>query len=567
MPICERCSQGGYECFGYDHNNPSGSSWRKPLYSDSHGAKPFDSISDVSLSNSGREVENGLVEAQSSVVSATSAQTKKLIIQMLQLIRLSTNKDSFENSDNYSPINLQPMGSTRTPISLAHLGGDASIYDTFPPTRPKTHTSGSDFDSPLSIVDTGVLHHIFYTNQLSVPLAHIPRSLPSPSDIQEAIKYVRLHIERMLGITYFKPPQAHIDTFLRKILSRIWTCNFARKARLLDAKVTLSIFQGSDNLYYHNLANSIKQFEQEVQARLNESLTSYEIQERLTDLLEMLFLKGAIHDAPTTYRIFCHMAPSFFKMVYSDRTLQPAQNSSFLASVAHVLASSRHGTAHFMLMDIMGSMIYGLPQLAAYDTNTELFHAEPHPVEWINCFPGEFQILLAKINACRDQEEAGKGWQSVEQRLLSWTPRPQFQPQGLESWKSVTWLAVQETWRQTLLMYLYLAVCGVPTDDPRIQSALRQLFQLMRVIRRQDPPVANVHFFAQCLIAGICSLTEIRRKLVRERLSCAAETRFWMFRGPEIVPVLEHLWLGAALGGGAVTWNDYIYSRCTVLPL
>jgi hypothetical protein len=108
-----------------------------------------------------------------------------------------------------------------------------------------------------------------------------------------------------------------------------------------------------------------------------------------------------------------------------------------------------------MLMDIMGSMIYGLPQAVAYETNIKPFHPKPHSVEWINCFPGEFQILLAKINACRDQGKLGD-WQNVERELLSWEPGPKFHPQGLESWKSVAWLAVQETWKQTLLIYLYL---------------------------------------------------------------------------------------------------------------
>ncbi|ELU41621.1 fungal zn(2)-Cys(6) binuclear cluster domain-containing protein [Rhizoctonia solani AG-1 IA] len=102
------------------------------------------------------------------------------------------------------------------------------------------------------------------------------------------------------------------------------------------------------------------------------------------------------------------------------------------------------------------------------------------------------------------------------------------------------------------------AVCGVPTDDPRIQVALKQVFQLIGVIRRQDPPVSN---------AGICSRTEKQRKIVRTRLGCVDETRMWSFRSAEIVPVLDHLWLGAGMGGQPVTWNNYFHSRRTALPL
>ena len=35
----------------------------------------------------------------------------------------------------------------------------------------------------------------------------------------------------------------------------------------------------------------------------------------------------------------------------------------------------------------------------------------------------------------------------------------------------------------------------------------------------------------------------------------------WMFRGMDVVPVLDHLWHGVAANGGAVKWEDYVDSR------
>ncbi|CEL57362.1 hypothetical protein RSOLAG1IB_02101 [Rhizoctonia solani AG-1 IB] len=234
--------------------------------------------------------------------------------------------------------------------------------------------------------------------------------------------------------------------------------------------------------------------------------------------------------------------------------------------MAHILACPRYGPACYMMMDVMGSMVYGLPQLVDYNTRIELFHPEPQSVERFGCFPGEFVVLLAKINACRDQTST-EGWQSIEQQLVSWESRPQSVPRGLESWKLVAWLALQEAWRHTLLIYLYLAVCGVATDDPRIRTSSKQVFQLMGVIKRQDPPVSNVHVLCQYLIVGICSRTEKQRRLVRERLGYAAETRMWLLRVPEIVTVLDHLWLGAGMAGQPITWGDYVQSRRAMLPL
>ncbi|CEL60442.1 Zinc-cluster protein [Rhizoctonia solani AG-1 IB] len=446
-PVCERCSREGYECFGYDDNKGIGGAYRKPVYSDLG--------------------QNGKIGSSSSVThppmpsphlqkEATYNPNKARSLSLAEVL-----KGGHYNSHNRGAMNPGSINDVRTsrhslPTSLAYLGGDSSIYDTFPPTRHHTQFSDTELGPPLNGLTNATprqasCQHLF-------PLSFTSRMLPSmpfSTDMQDIVRYIKSHFDRMLGITYFRPSQAHVEGFLRGTLSRMLTCDFARKARLIDAKIIDSILDGSDSLHYDSFTIWIEKFEEEVQARLDQPLTSYEIQERLTDLLEMFFLKGAIYSASTTYQLFCHTAPSFFRMASSDPMLQPAQNDSNLVSIAHLLASPRYGTAHFMLMDIMGSMIYGLPQVVTYQTNIEPFHLEPHAVEWIHGFPGEFQILLAKINACRDQEKWG-GWQDIERQLLSWEPRPKFQPQGLESWKSVAWLATQETWRQTLLMYLYL---------------------------------------------------------------------------------------------------------------
>ena len=45
------------------------------------------------------------------------------------------------------------------------------------------------------------------------------------------------------------------------------------------------------------------------------------------------------------------------------------------------------------------------------------------------------------------------------------------------------------------------------------------------------------------------------------------ETRFWILRGSDFVPVLDHLWDGAGTGGRPVKWNDYMRSREAMLPV
>ncbi|CAE6378494.1 unnamed protein product [Rhizoctonia solani] len=532
-PVCDRCSKGGHECLGYPHNRSNG-------YAVGEEALP-------SGPSSGPRLPEPSVSSSSPRTDDSPRNDKTLITQKKA-------KDNVQSGTAHTRQN-----------HIAIYNKDDAVYDTFPLARSNTGGRGPSVGGS---VDAGIARRsVFPASPLLFELASrmSKRLLVSP-DVQDITQYVISHWDRMLKITYFKPPDEQIEKLHRMTVWRLSTCGFARQGMLIDARIHESILEGNHAVHSNEFTRWIEQFEQAVRARLNESLTSYEFHERLSDILEMFFSKSRLLNAATTYELFRRVAPNFLQMIYSDPTLWPTQSDPTLVSIAHLLACPSFGPAYYMLMDIMGSMIYGVPHLMDYNTDIKLFHAEPHPAEWIDCFPGEFMILLAKINACRDQRST-EDWRNIERQLIAWEPRPKFEPKGLESWKVVAWLALQETWKQTLLMYLYLAICGVPTDDPRIQSSLRQMFQLVGTIRRQDPPGSNVHFFAQCLITGICSRTEKQRRMVRERLGCAAETRFWMFRDPEIVPVLDHLWLGAGMEGKPVTWNDYLYSRRTVLPL
>ncbi|CAE6428271.1 unnamed protein product [Rhizoctonia solani] len=494
-PVCDRCLKGGYECLGYEHNKSKGYSYDEPL--------PADHASLATLSSRPQR------SSTPSLSPHGDDSPRKYGILAANVITIP---GIYEDSEA-GPLVRSGMAHVQQDLSdpFAFSNEDAVIYDTFPPTRSTTRVSANEILPPLHSASNQRL--VFPTNPLLFKVAsRMLKSVPIPLDVYGIVEYVISHFDRMLNITYFKPRGEQIEKFQRMSIWRLSTCDFSRQGMLIDAKIHESVLEGNHSMYTTDFTQWIEGFEQAVRTRLEEPLTGYEFQERLNDVLEMFLVKGRLLNTAATYDLFCRFVPNFFQMVYSDPTLWPTQDNPTLISMAHLLASPRYGPASYMIIDVMGSMVYGLPHLVDYNTDIELFHPEPHPVEWVDCFPGEFVVLLAKINTCRDQKST-EDWQSIEQRIVCWEPRPQFEIKGLESWKSVAWLALQESWKQTLLMYLYLAVCGVPTDDPRIQASLKQVFQLMGVIRRQDPPVSNVHFFAQCLIAGICSRTEKQRRL------------------------------------------------------
>ncbi|KAH7338117.1 hypothetical protein B0J17DRAFT_660848, partial [Rhizoctonia solani] len=131
----------------------------------------------------------------------------------------------------------------------------------------------------------------------------------------------------------------------------------------------------------------------------------------------------------------------------------------------------------------------------------------------------------------------------------------------------VAWLAVQESWRLTLLTYLYLAVCGVSSDEPRVQPCVSQILQVLSAVRKHDSPSVSIPFFIQYLMAGICANRENHRRIVRIKLSNISENQLWRLRGTDFVPVLDHLWHGAGSDGRSIKWCDYIQSRKALIPL
>jgi hypothetical protein len=128
-------------------------------------------------------------------------------------------------------------------------------------------------------------------------------------------------------------------------------------------------------------------------------------------------------------------------------------------------------------------------------------------------------------------------------------------------------------------------MCGVNSADPRVESCVRQIVQLASTFEPGTP--VEYHFLLPSLIvrkilllsnllpnytllqtqAGVAARQEKHRALVRSKISKSRGENAWLLRGVEFVPVLDHLWHGAGIGGHPTMWEDYVISRCIALPL
>ncbi|KAF8599442.1 hypothetical protein BDV93DRAFT_560385 [Ceratobasidium sp. AG-I] len=213
----------------------------------------------------------------------------------------------------------------------------------------------------------------------------------------------------------------------------------------------------------------------------------------------------------------------------------------------------------------------GTPSFVQYDTSdcsTIPFVARP--LEWAHGIPAEFVACIVQVNAWRASNPGipnANDWPALVLQTSTWIPRATDlvgEDSCEDSYKVIARLAVQETWRHAVLTYIYMGMCLVSSYDPRVQHSVQQILRLMNVV--SESPL-EVQLFLPYLTAGLAARYEHQRAAVRDKIASFFDNRIWILPGAEFIKVLDHLWHGAAAGGAAVTWDDYVYSRRAVLPI
>ncbi|KAF8714687.1 hypothetical protein RHS03_00152, partial [Rhizoctonia solani] len=347
---------------------------------------------------------------------------------------------------------------------------------------------------------------------------------------------------------------------VKTFLNSPWFVDYVMEQAIIQSFIKGDVYQNSQHDFW------VGHVEGSAKRELTRELAPREMQERRNDWIHVSLMRVMILRTTSALHILQDLAPTFLQVVYSDPTLWSESCNPAYVPLTSVLNSEATELAFFVLIDCTCAMAFGLPQQIEYDTTTYLQPNYSPSHQWAHSTPIYFQGLLAGINACRDKSPAARNWRDIELELVRWESRP-GEHTFTESWMMVAWYAVQESWRLALLAYLYMAVCDVASDDPRVESNVKQLLQVIGTVRSQKSSVAHVSFFIQYLIAGICARNEVHRRLVREKLLASHETKLWIMRASDFVPVLEDLWHGAAVGGSPIKWSDYMRSRQTVLPV
>ncbi|CAE6447366.1 unnamed protein product [Rhizoctonia solani] len=511
QPTCERCEAGDFECLGYSHIQDS-----PPA---SHVVR------------STRRILPKRIESEGSYLHSTSS--------------------GFQGSRTLPNNALSQKGRSKVTIS--------------PSSCPESSTSSNFNELNKFIVASGASASILQKIiGLYVGLPYSIDNLLNTLDGEWLIDAVVARVEKHMSHWYFKPTN-YQERFRQGATRRLRDSKFTRWISLVGVSVTESFLEG--DMSQGQLHNTwIEYIEGSIKHELALDLAPREIRDRRSAWVHVSLMRTRLTSSSDTYKLLQRTTPAFLQVVYSNPTLWPSGCDLTRIPLLNIMASESHELAIFTIIDNTYSLASGLPQQVEYDTTIYPRPGGPASHQWVHSSPIEFQLVLADINACRDKSSAARDWRDIERRLLTWGPRS-GEHVFVESWMTIAWYAVQETWRLSLLVYLYLAVCDAPSDDPRIQSYVKQILQVIGTVKQRGSPDANVWFFTQYLMVGICARSEAHRRLARNRLASENETKFWLMRASDFALVLDHLWHGAAADGYPVKWSDYIHSREAVLPI
>ncbi|EUC67673.1 fungal zn(2)-cys(6) binuclear cluster domain protein [Rhizoctonia solani AG-3 Rhs1AP] len=151
--------------------------------------------------------------------------------------------------------------------------------------------------------------------------------------------------------------------------------------------------------------------------------------------------------------------PSFLHLVGADSTLYSEHpNGNLFVSLPRTLGVPRNELKRFLMYDTATALVLGIPPLVEYGYDGEC-HPASHGLEWIHGTPLTLVQAIAQVNSWRAGSRVPlNDWRVLEGRVLAWEPGPIVPDDENPGTGDVARLAVQESWRHAVLIYIYMGM-------------------------------------------------------------------------------------------------------------
>ncbi|KAJ1310631.1 hypothetical protein OPQ81_009160 [Rhizoctonia solani] len=200
--------------------------------------------------------------------------------------------------------------------------------------------------------------------------------------------------------------------------------------------------------------------------------------------------------------------------------------------------------------DIILSMITQRPMFFRFDVaypphlSESSFHAEDGPgLRWLYGIPDWLMIILARMNtmledygSCLDPLVAT----ALEEEIRS---KRTIVAGGVDPSLSMGRIVVQESWRLAALIYLFMALCGADSKDPRVTKVYSKFMKLYTGVEAHRIP--DSFLVLPMLILGLPASRTADRNLIRSRMAQLTECSRPKTFGNEILKILDDIWARA----------------------
>ncbi|KAF8685167.1 Tryptophan synthase beta subunit-like PLP-dependent enzyme [Rhizoctonia solani] len=272
----------------------------------------------------------------------------------------------------------------------------------------------------------------------------------------------------------------------------------------------------------------------------------------LDSILEILALQ--LHTQPTSdcIRSLDYAAP-VFRRACTEPIGQPLNLPS-------ILMDSNLNLRHFAYIDIMANVTLGKSTYFQYETPFSLELCETMSqrqnscgLVWLYGVPDQFILLFAWINNLSQAPEA-----TNNSELVAWIesnlsriniPVDDLGDPSLR----VGRVLVQECWRFAVLIYLYMALCKVTSEDNRVVRAHASFMRLVRGVQPARHP--DSYLVSPMVVAGVATINERDRDTLRQRIIGVRESAQPGTAGNDVMMKLEHIWARTRSEGRAAHSN------------
>ncbi|EUC67674.1 fungal Zn(2)-cys(6) binuclear cluster domain protein, putative [Rhizoctonia solani AG-3 Rhs1AP] len=562
-PSCKRCLKGGYECLGYGDIAESRAKIRQegpsaPIASQAlsiSAPNPVKMVRSKSTGNHSHALESdSIVEERQDLTSTARAYDPRPSILSAAVVPRLAGPTSLTNVD-----------------VTADSSEDFDRLWSRGPSQSAVYSRSLTYQSPRAGQFRGTLSSVKpVINDLSRAINALCQSIPPSVDATQMVR--EDHFGRVMheydlqrsNYWFMSPPPTSRRPLLAQLkLSKgmIWTIYL--EVRHFQALVRIPQTPGPPIQRY---IGWIDKLEEKFTTASPNNASLRDIADRLTVQLELAFLNFIMVDSASGYRLLRKALPRFLQIVAADSNLyMELPNGNLVVSFPRILSAPRYELRRFALYDVITPFVLGVPPFVEYVYDGEC-DSISHGLEWIHGIPVLLLQVLSQVNSWRTSSRIALGdWEDLERRVLTWQPSCDMltEDSATESVYAAR-VALQEGWRHVVLIYIYMGLCGASSHDSRVQASVHRIIQLGETVAKMS---IGVHLFSHCVVAGLAARLEKHRLLVNEMLLSFKDTRLWLFQGPHFSRVLYHLWHGVGAEGAPVKWDDYVRSRCAVIPI